>query len=112
MYNRIWRGERRPGEWKEGIVIPVMKKGQGRFVKDYTGVTVMPTLYKIYATALAEGLEKEVQGREMLPPSQTGFRKGMGTLDNIFVLNYLINRQIGKKGGETDCSVCGSESGV
>jgi len=35
----------------------------------------------------------------MLPPS-TRFRKGMGTIDNIFILNYFINRQIGKKRGK------------
>jgi len=61
-------------------------------MEDYRGVTVMPTLYKIYATALAERLREEVEEKEMLSPSQTGFRKGMGTLDSIFVLNYLINR--------------------
>jgi len=81
-------------------VIPVLKKGQGRLVEEYRGVTVMPTLYKIYAMAMAERLREEVEGREMLSPSQTGFRKGMGTMDNIFVLNYLINRQIGKKEGK------------
>jgi len=26
-----------------------------------------------------------------------GFRKGMGTMDNIYVINYMINRQIGRK---------------
>jgi len=100
MCNRIWRGKGWPEEWKKGIVIPIRKKGQGRLVEDYRGVTVMPTLYKIYTTALAERLREEVEGREILPPSQTGFRKGMGTMDNIFVLNYLINRQIGKKRGK------------
>jgi len=36
----------------------------------------------------------------MLSSSQTGFRKGMGTIDNIFTLNYFINRQIGRKGAK------------
>lgn len=34
----------------------------------------------------------------MIPPNQTGFRKGMGTIDNIYVLNYLINKRISRKG--------------
>jgi len=60
----------------------------------------MLALYKIYASALAERLREEVERKGMLPPSQTGFRKGMGTIDNIYILNYLINRQIGRKGGK------------
>jgi len=69
-------------------------------MEKYRGVTVMPVLYKIYASALAERLREEVEGKGLLPPSQTGFRKGMGTIDNIFILNYLINRQIWRKGGK------------
>ena len=33
----------------------------------------------------------------MLPPSPTDFRRGVGCIDNIYTLNYLINRQIGRK---------------
>ena len=32
-----------------------------------------------------------------MPPSQTGFRRGVGCIENIYTLNYLINRQIGRK---------------
>lgn len=36
----------------------------------------------------------------MIPPNQTDFRKGVGTIDNIYVLNYLVNRQLEKKKGK------------
>ena len=55
------------------------------------------TLYKIYASVLANRLREDVEGRELVPQNQTGFRKGMGTIDNVYVLNYLINRQINKE---------------
>lgn len=35
----------------------------------------------------------------MIPQNQTGFRKGLG-IDNTYVLNYLINRQVSKPGGK------------
>ena len=38
--------------------------------------------------------------KEMIPQNQTGFRNGLGTVDNIFVLNYLANRQEAKKQGK------------
>jgi len=44
----------------------------------------MPTLYKEY-TALAERLREEVERKGLIPPNQTGFRKGMRTMDNIYI---------------------------
>lgn len=41
---------------------------------------------------LAERLRKEVDEKGLLSASQTGFRKGLGTMNNKYVLNYLINR--------------------
>ncbi|KYN09264.1 hypothetical protein ALC57_18628, partial [Trachymyrmex cornetzi] len=73
------------------------KKGQGEEVKDYREVSIMPTLYKVYTAALAERLREEVEGKGLIPPNQTGFRKGLVTMDNMYVLNYLVNRQVRKK---------------
>lgn len=55
-------------------------------------------MYKIYTMVLEERLREEVEGRGMISPNQTGFRKELGTIDNIYVLNYLINRQMEKRG--------------
>lgn len=46
---------------------------------------------------LADRLKKEEEEKGLLPATQTGFRKGLSTVDNKYVLNYLINRQIEKK---------------
>jgi len=54
MCNRIWRGGDRPEDWKERVLVPIMKKGQGMVVKEYRRVTVMSTLYKIYSSALTK----------------------------------------------------------
>ncbi|XP_025160987.1 uncharacterized protein LOC112589978 [Harpegnathos saltator] len=90
---RVWRGKEWPEEWKEGIVVPIIKKGKGETVKEYRGVTLMPSLYKVYAKVLAERLKEELEGKRLLTGNQAGFREGMGTIDQIYALNYLINRQ-------------------
>lgn len=39
-------------------------------------------------------MREEVEGKGMIPGNQTGFRKDLGTLGNIYVVNYLVNRQL------------------
>ncbi|XP_071572942.1 uncharacterized protein [Temnothorax nylanderi] len=98
--NRIWKGGGWPENWKEGIIAPIVKKGEGKRVEEYRGVTIMSSLYKVYTAILAERLREELEGKGIVPQNQTGFRRGMGTIDNIYVLNYLVNRKLEKKGGK------------
>lgn len=46
---------------------------------------------------MAKRLREEVKDKGIIPENQTGFRKGMGTVDNICVLNYVVNRQLEKE---------------
>lgn len=45
--NRVWVGEGWPGPSKEGIVIPLINKGEGKVVEECRGITLMPTLYEV-----------------------------------------------------------------
>lgn len=56
----------------------------GEVVENYRGVTIMPALYKIYAVVLTERIKEDMKEKEVLPPNQTRFRKGMSTIDNIY----------------------------
>lgn len=100
LCNRVCNGEGWPKDWREGVIVPIIKKGEGESVEEYRGVTLTQTAYKIYVAILAERLRREVEGKGLIPPSDTGFRKGLGTIDNIYVLNYLINRQVNRKGNK------------
>lgn len=35
--NRVWKGERWPQTWKEGVIVPIVKKGEGEKVEEYRG---------------------------------------------------------------------------
>ena len=59
----------------------------------------MPESYKVYVEVLRKRLD-QVEEKGSIPHNQTGFRKGMGTVDNIFVLNYLVNRNLSQKKGK------------
>lgn len=97
--SRVWRGEGKPEAWKEGWIVPIVKSGDGNRVEEYRGVTLMPTMYKIYATVLTGRLEEDIERKGIISQNQTGFRRGMGTVDNIYLLNHLINRRVSRKKG-------------
>lgn len=60
----------------------------------------MPSLYKVYAELLAERLREEVEEKGILKENQAGFRKERGTVDLIYTLNYVVNRELERKGGK------------
>lgn len=63
-------------------------------------MSITQSAYKMYATMLTERLREEVEEKGLLPSSQMEFRKGLGTIHNIYVLNYLINKYINSRKGK------------
>lgn len=57
----------------------------------------MPSMYKIYMMILAERLKKEIVERRMIPEWQTEFKKGRGVINNIYTLNYLMEKEMARK---------------
>lgn len=81
--------------------MPLRKKGEGKRVEDYRGVTLLNTMYKVY-TMVERTLEEEMEEKRMLPYSQAGFRRGRGTMDNVYVLNCVVNKELQEERGKVD----------
>jgi hypothetical protein len=94
IMNGVWKGEGFPYEWKEGIICPIYKKGEKDTVSNYRGITLLNTAYKVYAMIGEERLMKEMNERGVLPDRQAGFRKGRGTMDNVYILNHIMGNEI------------------
>lgn len=58
----------------------------------------MDTAYKIYANIMSEKLRRESDGK--LEERQYGFSRGRGTIDAIYILNYVVNREVTRKKGK------------
>lgn len=85
-------------KWNKGTIVSIRKKGEGDMVQVYRRVTLMPSFYKVYGMILGERLGKEVEEGGRISQNQTGFRKGMGTMNNVYVLNYLVSTELKRKG--------------
>ena len=70
---RVWKGEGFPSSWRTGVICPIWKKGSKEEPKNYRGITLLSTSYKLYAMTLNEKLTAEIE--PFLPDSQAGFRK-------------------------------------
>ena len=71
-----------------GIILPLFKgKGAKANNKDnYTGITLFPTLLKIYEIILPNRLEKFVIDWEYFSELQFGFREGVGCTEASFTI--------------------------
>jgi len=75
------------------IIVPLYKRGEKEAVGNYRGISLLCSTYKVYAEILRNRLETEIERMDLIPVSQTGFRKGRSILDDIFILNRVMQRE-------------------
>ena len=74
----------------EGYIVPIHKKGSVENVENYRGITLLSVMGKLFTNILNTRLNDWAETYHVYVEAQAGFRKGMGTLDNIFVLHSRI----------------------
>ena len=90
LFNKIFEIGYFPERWAEGHIIPIFKKGDKNEASNYRGITLLSTIGKLFTRILNNRLNDWSEEYNIYVEAQAGFRKGMGTSDNIFVLNNLI----------------------
>ncbi len=86
----IWSEERLPKEFKTSVICPLFKKGCKLECKNYRGISLLPTAYKILSNILAARLEPLAE--DFLQSYQAGFRRGLSTTDQIFCLRLITQK--------------------
>lgn len=89
IINQVWKEGDILKDWRKSVIVPIHKKGDQEKVENYRGISLLCTAYKIYVEVLRSRLEEEIEEKNLIPESQSGFRKGRGTIDNIFILNHM-----------------------
>lgn len=80
-----------PDSWVLGDILPIYKnKGSINLPENYRPITLLSCLGKLFTSILNNRLTKYVEKYEIISHCQAGFRKGLSTVDNLFVLQCLF----------------------
>jgi len=71
LITSVWKKEKLPEEWKESIIVPVLKNGDKRDCNNYRGISLLPATYKILSNIL---LSRFIPyAKEIIGDHQCGF---------------------------------------
>ena len=90
MFNMFFSSGSYPESWKSAIITPVPKKGDLAEPSSYRGISILPSLSKVYAGVLNKRFIRWADVFSFFTDSQQGFRIGRSTLDNIFIINTVV----------------------
>jgi len=84
----VWSGDQpMPQEWRDGVIVPLPKKGDLRQCGNYRGITLLAVAGKLIAKVLAARFDELLT--LICDESQDGFRSNRSTMDAVFVLRRL-----------------------
>ena len=91
IYNKSWRENKLPKEWKHSIIIPIHKAGKNeKEPKSYRPVALTCIACKIFERIILQRLMHHVNNQKLLPEEQYGFRPGHTTIDQILYFSQKV----------------------
>ena len=92
MYQKIWKTQQWPQDWKRSVFLPIPKKGNAKESSNYYTITLISHASKVMLKILQTRLQQYVNCE--LPDVQAGFRKGRGPRDQISNIRWFIKKAI------------------
>lgn len=93
-FNKLFTSGLYPDVWTEAIIHPLHKKGDKNNPDNYRGISLLCICSKLYSYILNNRLTNWIEKHEILNESQAGFRRGYSTVDHIFTLQALVQKQL------------------
>ena len=97
LFNRILDTGKYPALWSFGLIVPIHKKDDRSKVENYRVVTLLSALGKLFTSILSNRLYNYMVQKGILKAEQGRFRKMHGTVDSIFTLKTLIDKNVKSK---------------
>jgi sorting nexin-29 len=87
----VWREEKMPTDWTKNVIVPIYKnRGEKVQCKNYRGISLLCTGYKILTTVINNRLKKYTE--HIFGEYQAGQRTGKLTTDKIFTVKNLLEK--------------------
>ncbi|GFU33749.1 probable RNA-directed DNA polymerase from transposon X-element [Trichonephila clavipes] len=91
LFYRVWKEHCFPSNWREAIVIPILKPGKVTTGPlSYRPITLTSCFCKTFERMVNTRLVYVLEKEKCISPLQSGFRKGRSTLDNLVFLESQI----------------------
>ena len=93
FFNVLFQKGMYPESWSEGIVLPLYKKGNVNDPSNYRGITLSDVTSKLYSSIINCRLQEWDEENNITGEIQAGFKKNHSTVDHMFTLLALIQKQ-------------------
>jgi hypothetical protein len=92
VLEKIWKEEKIPEEWEEGLIINIPKKGDLANCNNWRGITLLSTPSKILTRVILNIIQDTVE--QHLRKEQAGFHKHRNCLDLINTLRIILEKKV------------------
>lgn len=82
-----------PDSWCESVTVPLFKKGDVSDTNNYRGISLSNIGSKVYGIIINNRLQEYVEQNNITGEHQAGFKRGYSTIDQMFTLLALIQKQ-------------------
>jgi len=98
LFNSIWCEQVVPTDWKESLLIPILKPGKIKSSKNsYRPIALTSTLAKIFEKCILVRINDFLSTIENPLTHHTGFRRNYSTYDSVIQLETSIRQGFNKK---------------
>jgi hypothetical protein len=82
---------------KEGVVVPILKKGDAKEMKNYRPVSCLKAASKVLKKVVCEELTRFVEVYQVLPNNHHGFRANQSTMTALTAMQkeWIKNSEVG-----------------
>ena len=92
--NKLFSSGSYPDNWCEAAIQPLHKKGDSNIPDNYRGISLLNICGKLYSYIINKRLTQWIEENSIISESQAGFRKRYCTVDHLFTLVALIQKQL------------------
>ena len=97
LFNKILESRSFPAQWATGLIVPLHKTGSYDDVNNYRGITLISCFAKLFTSILNNRLKLWSNVTDTSSNAQFGFKSDHSTIDAIFILKYLTDKQLQDK---------------